>query len=96
MGYETSPWAFLPFDSGGFALSLSSMHVASLVLCLNPLSSVLSSAVPVAVVVAVSSLAIVSYTQGGILQDNFEEEKAIQCFHRTIEIDPDYADAHYK
>lgn len=34
--------------------------------------------------------------QGGILQDNFEEEKAIECFNRTIQIDPDYADAHYK
>lgn len=36
------------------------------------------------------------HTQGGILQDNFEEEKAIACFNRTILIDPDYADAHYK
>lgn len=35
-------------------------------------------------------------TQGGILQDNFEEERAIECFDRTIKIDPDYADAHYK
>lgn len=34
--------------------------------------------------------------QGGILQDNFEEEKAIECFNRTIQIDPEYADAHYK
>lgn len=35
-------------------------------------------------------------SQGGILQDNFEEEKAIECFNRTIQIDPEYADAHYK
>lgn len=38
----------------------------------------------------------VDVVQGGILQDNFEEEKAIACFHRTIQIDPEYADAHYK
>lgn len=37
-----------------------------------------------------------AYNLGGILQDNFEEEKAIGCFNRTIQIDPDYADAHYK
>lgn len=36
------------------------------------------------------------FVQGGILQDNFEEEKAIECFNRTIQIDPEYADAHYK
>lgn len=42
-----------------------------------------------------SSNRMAAYNLGGILQDNFEEEKAIDCFNRTIQIDPDYADAHY-